>query len=349
MNAGTLWNRLADAGLLAGGQSEAPPEARLQAPWYIRLMLGFAGWIAALFLLGFVAAGLSWIIENRAVALVTGVGLMAAAGWAYRRDDHNAFVEQFALAFSFAGQALFAFALSHLLDLAGREAPFWLLMALLQAILALVMDNAIHRGWSGFAGIACLYLAINNTTLEPLLTGVVLAGAAALWLNEFRRTDLAHLVRPVAAGIVAALVAMDLASGLFRGTLGFSAGAATPVHWAWLGQALSGAVLIGVVTVLLRRNGLDLTERRSLVMLGGTLLVVAVSLEAPGIAIGITILLLGFAHGNRVLTGFGILALLLYAGGYYYRLDATLLAKSISLLVTGATLILVRQGVLRHV
>ena len=44
----------------------------------------------------------------------------------------------------------------------------------------------------------------------------------------------------------------------------------------------------------------------------------------------------------------GIFALLMHAGGYYFRLDATLLQKSISLLMIGVTLLVVRLGVNRH-
>jgi uncharacterized membrane protein len=74
---------------------------------------------------------------------------------------------------------------------------------------------------------------------------------------------------------------------------------------------------------------------------------VLVSLEAPGIAAGLCILLLGFAHGNRALAGLGGAALLLYAGGYYYDLQLTLLAKSQVLAATGGVLLALRWLALR--
>ena len=63
--------------------------------------------------------------------------------------------------------------------------------------------------------------------------------------------------------------------------------------------------------------------------------------------LGKYILLLGFAHGNAVLTALGGMALLVYAGGYYYELDVTLLVKSQVLAATGAVLLALRWVLLR--
>lgn len=346
MTTADLWNTLKSAGLTT---VDEPPVAALESPWYIRVMLGFAGWIAALFLLAFVAVGLSWIIENSVASLVLAILFMAAAWWIYRYRSENEFIEQMALVFSLAGQGLWAVAFFDFLHADSRASAFWLAFAMLQTVLALIMSNPIHRGWSGFAAIASLYFAVNNTAIEPIVSAAVLGLAAWLWLGELRHIKKAQILRPVAYGVVAALVTMDLASGLFRGASGFAAGASAAPQYAWLGQMLSGAVLMAVCAHLLRREGLQWSDRLSLIVLGGSLVLVAVSTQAPGICIGVTILLLGFAQGNHLLSGFGILALLVYAGGYYYRLDATLLVKSASLALTGAVLLLVRWGVVRHV
>ena len=54
------------------------------------------------------------------------------------------------------------------------------------------------------------------------------------------------------------------------------------------------------------------------------------------------IVVLGFANGNRVLTGLGIAALLFYVFAYYYLLQETLLFKSGVLLATGFVLLVAR-------
>ena len=61
------------------------------------------------------------------------------------------------------------------------------------------------------------------------------------------------------------------------------------------------------------------------------------------------IVVLGFANGNRVLTGLGITALLFYVSAYYYLLEETLLFKSGVLLATGIVLLATRWLVLNVV
>jgi len=70
------WQTLLEAGLVTG---PIPNSQSLESPWYVRLMLGMAGWIAALFLLGFVAAGLSWVIDTDFASISTGIIMMIAA------------------------------------------------------------------------------------------------------------------------------------------------------------------------------------------------------------------------------------------------------------------------------
>jgi uncharacterized membrane protein len=56
---------------------------------------------------------------------------------------------------------------------------------------------------------------------------------------------------------------------------------------------------------------------------------------------------LGYANGNRVLAGLGILVLLGYLSYYYYSLETTLLIKSILLMAVGSLLLGVRLALHR--
>ena len=67
------------------------------------------------------------------------------------------------------------------------------------------------------------------------------------------------------------------------------------------------------------------------------------SLLAPGVAIGISIMLLGFANAHRLLTVFGVVTLIFYTSSYYYQLDTTLLVKSLSMLALGVALLIGRR------
>ena len=84
-----------------------------------------------------------------------------------------------------------------------------------------------------------------------------------------------------------------------------------------MGDALAGAVALYVVWQLLRRRGLAISEWLSVAALVGTALLCAVSFEAQGMTVGVVIILLRFAGGNRVLLGLGIASLLFYISSYY--------------------------------
>lgn len=334
------WQTLLDEGLVEGSP---PPPATPASPWYVRLMLGGAGWLAALFLLAFVASGMSWLVESDLATIATGLLMTGIAWLMLRRLSANDFAVQFALAISFAGQALFIYGLFGLLGQDRPGAAFWLLTALLQAVLAALMPSPIHRLWSAFVTGVALYMALQTTGLAFASSALILAAAARFWSCEFRWPMKCGIIRPVAYGLVLALVVLDMASNLFQSALGLNPQTGlNALAGPWLGQLLTGAVLLWVVLRLLRRFEVGIPGRVANAVLLATIVLILVSLKAPGIATGICIVLLGYGHGNRVLTGIGITALLLYAGTYYYQMDTTLLLKSEVLAATGATILLLR-------
>jgi len=71
----------------------------------------------------------------------------------------------------------------------------------------------------------------------------------------------------------------------------------------WAGIILSSAVFIYAVLRLLRREGLGLDDRVAQMALAAALVITLSSFKAPGIITGLVIVLLGYANGNRVLTG----------------------------------------------
>src|SRR5690606_9062763 len=122
-------------------------------------------------------------------------------------------------------------------------------------------------------------------------------------------------------------------STLFRDASG-------PLGWPeWVGSALSGAVLLWLVAVLLRAHGVRLGSLQARAALAVAAVLALATLKAPGLAPAIVILLTGFANGNRLLVGAGIVALVLYLSSYYYLLEVTLLTKSVVLFFTGIALL----------
>ena len=336
-----LWARLARAQLVSG---EMPAEHGVPTPWYVRVMLCFAGLLAAAFLLGFVAVGAPFLVENRSAASVTGLALVAAAYALFRSAQRSDFAAMFALAVSFAGQALFVFGFFALFD-HGTDIGRWAAIAAVELVLALVMPNFIHRLMSAFAAGLAATQALVSLGAGSLAAGLALP-VALLWLNEARYARRLAVLVPIAYGLTLAFLHAE--------TLAFGARWMALPHtlelppWgaAWLGVALASAALLATVTTLLKRAGPAWTARRAAPALVACAAIAAASFEAPGIAGGLMIVLLGYSNGNRVLTGLGLAGLVFYVSAYYYLLELTLLRKSAVLAATGLALLAARWVVL---
>jgi hypothetical protein len=339
------WQALQEQGLVSG----LPPAAQAaDVPWYVRLVLGLAGWIAALFLLAFVATGLRWIISSELIAALSGTLLMCSAWLLLSRFGRNDFAVQFALAISFAGQVLFAVGVFGRFGLERDATAAWTIMTATQTLLALLMPNSTHRLWSAMAASVAFYMAMYSLQLSFLAPSIILALAAFAWLNEFTWALSGRAVRPAAFGLVLALVAMDLATGVFQPLTGIGVSLLPQdLTTPWISQLLPGCVLLAVAWTLLRREHLAIPGQAANAALLACLLLALAALKAPGLSTGVCIILLGFAHGNRVLTGLGVAALLLYASAFYYQLGDTLLVKSAALAASGAALLALRWLLLR--
>ena len=263
------------------------------------------------------------------------------------RAARNDFYEQFGLAVSFTGQALVFFGLMESVGWSGI-APWWIAAAL-QILVASVMPNFIQRLVAGYIAAITLSVALAWHG-APYLTSVLLTLVVVIvWMNEFQWQQRGPIVRPIGYGLTLALVQWkgQLLFGqslhlFMRGHDEFQI-----LMPQWLGELAIGLLLIAVVGHLMVRGGETLTSRSFLGALLVAAIVAAVSLEAPGIATGLTVILLGFSNANKILVGLGIAALLFYVSAYYYSLHATLLTKSGILAVTGATLLLARWVVLK--
>ncbi|GAB4358804.1 MAG: DUF4401 domain-containing protein [Gammaproteobacteria bacterium] len=344
-NIEALWDRLVRAGVATGA---FPAGTEVQPPWYVRVMLGVSGWIAALFLLGFVAIGLEFIIDSATASVFVGALALAAAFVLFRLAS-NDFYQQFALAVSFAGQGLVLFGL---FDAIGwRGSGVWWAAALLQIVVAVVMPNFVQRLVAAFVAAYALSVAMifhGATAVVPVLATL---GIAVIWLKEFHWQRLSAVMRPIGYGLTLALVQLE-GQALFGRSLRLFGGRSEsiPLFFPhWLGELVLGLLFVAVVGRLLAQRGEACTSPRMLVALGMAAVIAAASLEAPGIATGFVIILLGFSNGNRLLVGLGVAALLFYVSAYYYSLETTLLVKSQILAATGALLLAVRWVVLKWV
>ncbi|WP_235041516.1 DUF4401 domain-containing protein [Vreelandella profundi] len=328
---------------LAGIALNAPtlPES-LETPWFVRVLQAFSGWLAALFLLGFIAIGGVFIVESAAASLGLGLALIGAA-FALLRAARSDVLEHLALAISLAGQLLVGWAA---VEYGNNAAYVWWSMLVLQSALALVMPSVTHRGFSAFAASVALYMAWVTAAMGMVASGIVLCALTALWLNEFRWPRRIKEIHAWGYGLALGLL---VTQGLAH------AGHPLPFLYdvldsslirlgIWLSVGLVALAQLILFQALFQKQTLA-SARWAAYAAGAVLLVV--TFYIPSVGQGVVVVLLGFAIGNRVLTGLGMLSLILAIGSYYYWLNATFLTKSIALLVMGLLLLGLRFGLRR--
>ncbi len=344
----TLIKTLTDANLLEG---KLPSETELDSPWYVKIILAFSGWLAAIFTLGFFGALFSSLYKDISVALVIGIVLITAAYFLLRKS-RNAFSENLALALSLAGQALCLVAMISYTQgytTSDQWSVIWLLVAVIQLPLVVFMPSYVHRVFSAFIAAVSLAVALflyqQSFALPTFYSALLMLATALIWLNEFSFPRHIEKLQAVGYGLVFALILLNttkvfMPHGLLRHSyLSNHTGA-----WfqAWIGEFLFTAVTLYVVWILLGRSHPKPNIKAVCLALGGIVLLSAISMQAHGLMTGVMILLLGFSASNRVLIGLGVISLLFFISHYYYWLGDSLMDKSITLLILGVLLLLAR-------
>lgn len=335
-SASELWRKLSDAGVTSG---DMPDLESIATPWYVRVLLGFSGWLAALFMLLFVGAALSFVFRSSSASLISGTVLIGGA-YAMLRKQGGDFIEQLALATSLAGQGIVVNAIFRISGWGGADT--WSMIAILQVLLAGLMPNFIHRVFSSYFAALSLQFVLAHLGAPYLFGGLLMIPVAFIWLKELDYPAFMQPMRAIGYGMVIGLINI-------KGSALFGAG-----HWwlrsrdqapwvqPWMDEALAGAVTLVVVWQLLRRYKVPPTGLTSIAAFAATIIIFGASLEANGISVGIMIMLLGFAGGNRILLGLGIASVLFFVSSYYYMTDTTLLVKSYTMAATGAVLLVMR-------
>lgn len=338
-----LWNGLHSAGLMKG---DLPPEETSESPWFIRLMLGVAGWFAALFLLGFFILAFE-IFKSEDASLFIGMLLCVAAVFISRATEFEDFGQQFGFALSLTGQALILIGLADIHSGRSGQALLGLEMALIEVVLFVAIGSFIHRVWSSAAGLFALMFAMNHLGLFFLTTPLLLLITAVVWMNEFALPGHGKSLRALGYGAVSmavlSLLYFPLMNGIGVRLFRVDAGVRPDIQ-QWLGVAISVGVMGFLVVRLLAGANLGLKSKAGLAAIFALSVIAVASFWAPGLSVVVVAILVGFAHGNRVLLGLGILATLVYLSQYYYWLEITLLYKSILLIFTGGLLIVFRYA-----
>lgn len=351
----TLWNYLAARGVVQGDYVRT-----LRTPWPIRLLTGAAGWLGALFCLLFVYGFVFAFARTSGMGMfAVGFVMLGVAVWFYAttpKDRTRVAAGQFALAFSLSGQGMMITGIGLMLgaDMWKHGSLFWLIVAVLQAALFLVVPNRLHRflmmlgTWVALAAAVAFGvgdLAGPRMMMLPVSVGVMSAAAmAAVAVFVRKEAALAASARhgrwaPAADatllfGLGAALVVTGAAH---PASILFGTGRPWPVPGGWAAGALLGVVLVAFAALECRRLACNArTEAAVLaVAVGFSVLMV----YAPAVTAGVLALGYALRRGSLPWLGLAITALLLGFAWYYSTLQWTLLAKSITLVAAGALLL----------
>ena len=338
---------LRQAGLLA---EDIPPhkEPTIPTPWFVQSLHALSGWLASIFFLLMLGSMFHRLFDTPPALLAIGIVLITLAFLILRSPSNTLFLEHGALALSLAGQALVGFAFFQWGKPHTLTYPLpWLALALMEGILLITIPHYLHRLLSALAaGLILIHAAALlglGTVVIPLIFGITVW----IWLREFRSPDSIALKQAAGYGLSLALL---WSTGTHFGEGFFLVDHASRLHFGLnhpgVTALLNGAVMLYTVTIL-AQNGKRGSTPSPFTLLLPLLPLALLSVWMHGLSAALTLLIVGFARGNRLLQGLSLAALLWIVGRFYYTLQTTLLVKSALLIAAGAVL-LITYAVLKH-
>lgn len=316
-----------------------------QQPWYIRAMVGFGAWLASLLLIGFVAS-FSMLVDGGYVF----IGLVLIVGAVLLRHRfNNDFLVQCTLATSLAGQALSAYGFSEII---GHEAfeIFLGFVLIINSALFFLFPDRIHRVLMVLLAAgsltALLYVREMNAFV-PLLGPAFTAFLILLQrqLPNLVASPFATLVRPLMSGLMLSAFGVLLISTVYvLPELGLEY---QLYPRPWISTILLGGLFLYIGTWIWPTVAPHGNRKTLLFLYGMMVIVIVCSWAAPGLLLGLIVVMLGVASGRNTFTGAGIGFLVLFLATYFYGIEVTMQTKSGVLVATGTAILISRWAILR--
>ena len=344
--------KLNDLGLLNNDDIDKVANSEEGSPWFINLFFGFTGILSSLFFIGFLSLLLfEFSFFESFIGLVVVGTLLSAAGWVLfsnARTRHSPFWNSLAFAITLAGQMYIGFALLF----EGYDPPISVLLLLLvQLIVTIVMPNFIYRLLSATVALGCIvylssYYGFSEMSLALLALIAIVAQLQRYSIMQRLpsrwRANFAEMLSAI--GYASAFVLLSVSVYFIAAQYGYGRGGyqETITYNYYLAQGLLTLASLYAVYLIIKRYEISLLSATGLILVGATAMLGVMSIYVSGLLATSLIIVIAFANSQRVLLGFGILALVSYIFWYYYQLDTSLLLKSASMLVVGVGLLLIR-------
>ncbi len=321
--------------------AEAPLPATLSpvhdsesSPWYVKLLVGIAAWIAASFLAIFLGA--AGLIDSWQSMVILGGVLTVGAVILKRARREQIFWGQLAFALILAGQGLLLAGVATETN-EGRTVAFALIA--LEVVLFLLYPDALHRLLSLLAVVGALVFLLYDYEVMHWLHGlIVLCGIGTIitWQYELQLlSSRLHPFRlPLTYGFAIALFALCI----------LPLTDVTEITRWWITSAGLALLLLYLAQQVLRDLRVPLLGPVGLwaIVALGILLIPAHN--TPGILAATIVLLLGRWRSSGLILGLAVAFLLFFLSAYYYNLNLPLLQKSYILAGTGVVLLVARFG-----
>lgn len=342
---GELINRLAARNLTAPLPEHPLPAALAPAhdeessPWYVKLLVGIAAWIAASFLgIFFAAAGL---IDTWQSMFAWGIPVAIGAVVLKRWRRHSIFWGQLAFALILAGQGLLLAGTGGLVDSGTSVA---LVLIGLEILVFALYPDTLHRLLSLLAIVGALVFITYDQEVTYLLHGLIWLcgiGTVAVWQGELHiLAGRFHPFRvPLTYGFALALLGLCILPLIDFAEI---------MRW-WPSTVGLVLLLVYVAYQLLHEEQIPLAGPVGLWAAVALGLLLIPAYETPGILAAMLVLILGRWRSSGLLTGLAVAFLLFFVSAYYYNLDIPLLEKSYILMGTGVVLLAARFGLRRVV
>ncbi|MGA1871521.1 MAG: DUF4401 domain-containing protein [bacterium] len=305
-------------------------EAQPKDPIYIRILSGIGAWFAAIFIIIFLF--LSHLIKNGTGAIIIGLILFSGA-IIIARASKVTFPQQLSLALAIVSNILLLYGFSEI------NRNFSLLtLAILQAVICVVIyplfSNSIYRYLApiGFVILATAWIVKEQRShsihvliaAEMLLFGILI-------LQRKRQNFLAPLMYSAATMLPATLLFLNLTQiNLWR--INFQ----SPL---WISSIIIAAGIIYLFINL--AGGLNHLREPWLMMTIFSTILLGI-FTTPGVLVAISLLVMGYNYGDRILSGLAYLFLPNFLLLYYYALNVDLAFKSWVLAGSGLLLLAVR-------
>ena len=325
-------SQLTDEGLAKPLEQEstisAPAETQGSSlPWFVKLFIGIAAWIAALLIVSFFYA-INIIDDDSAL----GFGLLfcAVAIPVNRAGHRNTFWVQLSLAASLTGQALAIIGLTSIFD---ELLITTLVVVMLETALILLHRDSVLRFISALIVVGFFLALIFEQEMQFSIHALILAlaaGTLAIHLNQNRIKLLLldETILPVGSALTFSLL----------GILIMPLWEEFDLRWEFTAVALL-AMLIYLLWRIGTDLGYSLRNRVVIALLVGATLLLIPALRMPGLLAALIVLALGFWRNNQGLVWLAAIFLVFYIWAFYYSLEWTLLVKSLVLLASGLVLL----------